>query len=1370
MNYENIKLYRPVSNIKIPTKLLRNGKHISFSIISENDSFMNLYPYLNFPISKLRYVYIPIITRPIPVKLTPEYRSELKSYGLTAVTGMLGNFKNVRNRNFILDSNSFLTKIQSKYKIKKFNTGRFLGFANQAIKQLDEVPTDEYEKVLIYSVSLDEYISKNIRYRKNYPILLNLKSLEKGNTNLPFDKLLLHIYDQSMDHGRYILLYDKEQRNNFGRALSILRKIKHNENYDNIEKELDEETEEILDTVNVNLDQKEKLRKIVRNNLDTVNVNVNLDQKEKLRKIVRNNLDTGSIEKDTPVNMVKRSVLNNTVSDEILVDEISEKTKDNPKESQILINQYSQYILPKEKLKNSSTHPLIKNVNPEDLTDNQNPKHIFEKRKNDFRETLVQDIKNSFKVLENRDNPFKVKDIKVKVVESPASELDTTIKDKYNIKLEDKNRNIHEINIDFPHMTDNGNFLINGQQKVITNQVITYPIFFFKPYHGKFTSSYSALTVHSKRLKNSSYLMLFMGSYKFPLILYLSYKLGFEHVLKSYNVTMENVQNKDDDVIVFPNKMMVKFNSKTDAGWELVEGLKYSSIHFKDKDIDLYNKETWRDALESYIGNRNCIYMLDQQWKNIVTPVEIEILNAKGDPTDVENIIKYIAFGVVKGRVDDRNSIDKQRIRTSEIFVALLQKQIYSAYNEYETKYESGDKNAKLYINSTKTFSDVLNSQNVQSQEAINPIEELAAMTKISPVGIGGIPDMAAYPPSAMNVHDSYYGNVDPLETPDGAGVGVQQNLTVGTSVTNVRGMINVKRRDQIFPSEILSVSPAMIPFVDSNDGCRVLQGASQLKQAVPLENTEIPAIQSGYESILTPLLSENFIKKSPVDGVITSIDGEVITIKSNTGGIHTIDLKPVLLRSGQGKNGLSKFKHNLKVGQKVKKDQIISEGSHIKDGQIAVGTNLLTTFMGWKGFNYEDGMVVSESVAKKFTSIHMDIEKVYLEPGEDVTFISDKNIELEKGGIIISYSSAIEDIESLKHLRTEGGKIVEIEVYNNLSPDEDFPEKLIPFYEETKKKMIKLKGKYTEGTFKEKGKKFEGILIKFTLQSSLKLMKGDKINNRHFNKGVISLIEKDENMPVTPWGERIDIMYRPLSLLNRMNTGQLCELHTGLISRTLSKLSQELTKEKFISKLDEVLTLLDNTDDQQYKKKMIKNLKSMSPKSWKELVYKLKEDRFFPLIFPPFKTPPRENILKALKVLKLKPSYNVKLPEYNMESDVAIPIGYMYVTKLEHMSEKKISSRGTGSYVSKTLEPTAGKKRGGGQKVGEGDLFSLLAWDCPTIIDEFFGPSSSDHLVKNEMISNIIQKGETEHMESKTNPVRDLFGSMMLAIHLESE
>lgn len=821
-----------------------------------------------------------------------------------------------------------------------------------------------------------------------------------------------------------------------------------------------------------------------------------------------------------------------------------------------------------------------------------------------------------------------------------------------------------------------------------------------------------------------------------------------------------NIKLLDNSVLSFETE------EDNEMGKQLIETFNKSVPFFPKNTKDLNKKEFWQRVLENYIGNRNCTYILNNIFDNIVTPIEVNILESRNYPTDIRYIVKYMCEEIVKGRIDDWNSTDNLRIRTAEIFVALLQKQIYAAYTEYVSKKLGGDVDAKIFINPTTVLSIIINSQNVQTFENINPLEELSMMTRITPIGIGGIPKAAAWPAQAMNNHYTYYGNIDPLDTPNSEKMGILQHLTIGSAVTNTRGLFASRDRSMIKPHEILSVGPALIPFVESNDGARVTMASGQAKQAIPLKNIENPAIQTGFESTFPNLLSEFFIKKSAIKGTVTEVNELEIIVKDDKDNISTVDIKPVLLKSGQGKNGLGVFRPVVKIGQKINAGDIVAEGSAVKDGILSTGLNMLVAFMAWKGYNFEDGMVISESAAKRFTSLHLEEHELYLEEDEEIGYIAKIGDFVKKGDVILTHSTTLYDTETLKHLRADGGKIVNIELYSNI-PEDNIHELLLPAYNDFKERYIRLNGKYPIGSFKERGKPFKGILLKFTIQQELQLIKGDKLNNRHFNKGVVGIVEKDENMPQLPDGRRVDMIYSTLSVINRMNSGQLMELHTGLISKELAMIALKKTRAEFMTKYAGVLTLLDGTDGKHYSKSSITKLKSMNDTTYMHMVNQISTNGFVPLIFPPFKTPSRENILKALQFLGLKPAYKLKLPEYNRYSD-PIAVGYMYVNKLEHQSEKKIHSRSTGAYVTGTLAPSAGKKRGGGQKLGEGDLYSLLSWDVPIVIDEMFGGMSSDHMVKHQLISDIVQTGDAEFRVSENNPVRNIFSMMMTAILLQ--
>lgn len=826
---------------------------------------------------------------------------------------------------------------------------------------------------------------------------------------------------------------------------------------------------------------------------------------------------------------------------------------------------------------------------------------------------------------------------------------------------------------------------------------------------------------------------------------------------------------KTERLIKLPNGKSIIFRTdeNNEIGHQIIESFNKAIPYLPKKNLDIESQDTWKDILERDIGNRNCTYILDMIYQNVVTPIEEDILSLRGYPTKIRKIMKYMCDEIVNNRIDDWNDLGNLRMRTSELFISLLTKQVNAAYNEYHSKILGGDQEARLYLNPTKIFSEIINSQNVSTLENINPMEELASMTKITPIGIGGIAKLEAWPQKAMNIHGSYYGNVDPYETPNAAGIGILQHLTLGAAVTNTRGLFAERSRDKINPLEISSVGPSMLPFVESTDGPRVTMAAGQAKQAVPLKNPEIPAIQSGFESTFTNYLSDSFIKRSPVDGEVTEVTSLQISIMDKqTRKLNVVDISAVELKSGQGKSGLGVFNPIVKQGEKVKKRQIIAEGSHIKNGIISTGLNCLAAWMPYLGYNFEDGMVISQSLAKRFTSIHLEYHRVYLDENDDVAYISNIGDNVHKGQIILSYSQTAHDTDTLKHQRSENGIIINIEIYNNLN-DEMVPEKLRDIYEDFKLRYMKLHGSYPIGQFKEKGTKVEGILVKFTIQQELIMKKGDKINNRFFNKGVVALIEKDELMPKMPDGTPIEIIYSTLSVINRMNPSQLCEMHCSMISKKLAILSRSLPRSRFVPLLSQVLNLLDSSKSKSYSKNMVTKFKSLSDKMYKNLLDEIEQTQFFPLVFPPFKSPDRQNILKAMDVIGVKTRYPLSLPRFNSKTE-PVAVGYMYVSKLEHLSDKKIHARSVGGYKAGTLQPVAGKKRGGGQKLGEYDVYSLLASDANIFIDEMLSAAADDHIVKNELISSILHTGEASFQGSKSNPIKDNFIQMLTAIHLE--
>jgi DNA-directed RNA polymerase beta subunit len=237
------------------------------------------------------------------------------------------------------------------------------------------------------------------------------------------------------------------------------------------------------------------------------------------------------------------------------------------------------------------------------------------------------------------------------------------------------------------------------------------------------------------------------------------------------------------------------------------------------------------------------------------------------------------------------------------------------------------------------------------------------------------------------------------------------------------------------------------------------------------------------------------------------------------------------------------------------------------------------------------------------------------------------------------------------------------------------------------------------------------------------------------------------------------------------MNLGQIYELYCGLISRMLARhiIKEGKNKATVINMMKPVLTLLDATPKKEISSRMIANLSRMSEAQFKLMMQQIKYAEGVPIIVPPFKDPSYKHILQALKFMKLQPAYHLTLPRYGgIKTHYAVPFGYLYVSKLEHIGEMKLHARSTGPTTAKTLQPTSGKRREGGQKMGEGDTWALIAYNAPYAIAEFFGPLSDDIKSKNEIISDIIQKGYADYREPQVSPTKNLLNAYFTALLLE--
>jgi len=1052
-----------------------------------------------------------------------------------------------------------------------------------------------------------------------------------------------------------------------------------------------------------------------------------------------------------------------------------------------VVDTFIDEVLPKTPAVSTSTDLSIQMRDIPQVIENKSPEHIFEYRQKNIEINLKKDILNTFKILENREGGLAVEDIKFIEKSSPPGEILKSDVVTIEVTLRDENGKKHNVKIDIPKINEYGVFTVNGKTKCLINQIVQLPITFPKPYDSKFESSYGAFHIVSKKERARDYLQVFIGSYKLPLFVVMAARYGIDQICHDFKIKYRIEEKTDTSYeykIKLANKKFLFFdNVKTTVQKELVNSLMKISIAPMNINLEITNPDFFNKVILKITGRVNSVYRIQSSFDNIIDPIVKQILLNKQLPTTLDKVMLYMAEKVVDGYVIPRNDLSNQRIRNSEVIAQLVQQQVHTAYTIYKEQLLSGNTSAKFNVPQTKVLTEFVNSEIVANMEYANPIEEMSVMTRVSPIGsqIGGIPDKRAMGSVGRDVSDTQFGNIDTLDTPEGGNVGITSHLSINSDITSTRGMFKIKQINNDEKSGVLSTSTSLVPFISVDDGTRIMYGVNQARQSLPLKHPRAPLVQSGYESILTRNLSDNFIKKSLCDGVVKEVKNKKIIIEcSDSKKKEEINIEERHLVSGSGKNTLSIFRPIVKPGQKIKKGDLVAEGSCVKNGMVAVGQTLCTAVMSYKGFNFEDGIVISESLVKseKLTSLHGIIEEIFVEPLDKILYIAKPGTYIKKGEplfrkVVGDVNELLGDIVSSDNLsevsggqyikKSPGGRLINIDVFSN-EPLTGNLQILQSYANKTRKKM----GMKNDDLFRIKKEVVRNIIVKFVIEQELPVSVGDKLSNSHGAKGIISLIEKDKYMPLTPWGDRVEIIVNPIGIINRMNVGQLYELYAGLISNRLGyEILKLRDKSKVIDLLKKVLPILDKTNNKLLSTNFLTKLERLSQTKFSRFLDEVKENNGFILIIPPFKEPNRKDLMQALKVLNLKPKYNLFLPEYNVKTIRDVAVGYVYFKKLEHIASDKLTARSTGPVTSKTLQPVAGKKNKGGQRVGEMDVYSLLSYNAKLTLTELFGPLSDDLTSKNEYIANIVQNGHTPFLYSGHTASKDLLNNYMMALML---
>ena len=657
-------------------------------------------------------------------------------------------------------------------------------------------------------------------------------------------------------------------------------------------------------------------------------------------------------------------------------------------------------------------------------------------------------------------------------------------------------------------------------------------------------------------------------------------------------------------------------------------------------------------------------------------------------------------------------------------------------------------------------------SQLSQYLDQTNPLSSLTHRRRISGLGPGGF-DRDRISFAVRDIHPSHYGRICPIETPEGQNVGLIASLTTCARVNKsgfletpfwrvVNGkvlktgnpiyltadiedlykiapadipvnednyltknlipvrykqdFVNVTPADvnfiSISPVQVVSVAASLIPFFEHDDANRALMGSNMQRQSVPLLLPQKAIVGTGLENQIA--IDSGMTINAKSSGIVDSVSANQIVIKNFSGQKITYKLQKYL-RSNQ--QTCINHRPIIWKGEKIKSGQMLTDGPSISAGELALGQNVLVSYMPWQGYNFEDAILINERLVYDdiFTSIHIERYKIEIDRASELSEQTTKNIPNL-------------NLSEIDHLNDDGivrvgtfikpndilvGKVI----LNDTS--EQLPEsKLLRAIFGAKAKGVKDNsyrmpdgeyGRVIETiTFNRRTKltyKFEKIYI-FIAQIR-KIQVGDKIAGRHGNKGIISRILPRQDMPFLPDGTPIDIILNPLGVPSRMNVGQLYECLLGLAGDKLNCRFKILPFDEMYGL--EMSRILIN--------KKLRQASIVKDEGW---------------LFNPYA--PGKMVLIDGRT--------------GHEFENPITVGKAYMLKLIHLVDDKIHARATGPYSLITQQPLRGKAQQGGQRFGEMEVWALEGFGAAFTLKELLTIKSDDMQGRNETL-NAIVKGQ---------------------------
>jgi DNA-directed RNA polymerase subunit beta len=999
---------------------------------------------------------------------------------------------------------------------------------------------------------------------------------------------------------------------------------------------------------------------------------------------------------------------------------------------------------------------------------------------------------------------------------------------------------------DFPMMTEQGTFIINGTERVIVTQLVRSPgayvmaakdptkqvlVANLMPARGSWLEfeidKRAAVSVRIDRKR------------KLPATVFLRALAGIDSVRTKDEPGLLSQGTDEEILALFDNNPFIKATLEKDSvrsvDEALVELFKKQrpgepptleasrnllwNICFDPKRYDL--TRVGRHKLNARLGLNTDLDVRTLTKADIIAlvrelvavPLAIDHEHLLEEARDLAEVAPSLPWDEVANRLDEYEHFGNRRLRmVGELVQEAFRVGLYRMERVVRERMTTEDVdtitpqsiiNIRPVVAALKEFYG--SSQLSQFMDQTNSLAGLTHRRRLSALGAGGLTRERA--PS--DVHPTHYGRMCPIETPEGPNIGLigslssyatvnefgfiqtpylkvakgkvsndivrltayeeekfaiapasapvdqaTRRLVEDTVLAHAAGgeYVSAKRDDiaymDVSPQQVVSVATALVPFLEHNDANRALMGSNMQRQAVPLLEAEAPLIGTGMEFRSAVDTGDVLLAKKA--GKVRGVSATRILIETVDGEVQSHDLLK-FERSNQGT-----FIHQkpvVNVGDQVAPGDVLADGASTQFGELALGRNLLVAFMSWEGYNFEDSIVISERLVKDdvLTSVH--IEEYEVEARS--TKLGDEEITRD---IPNRSEESLADLDEYGIVRigaeVSSGDLLVGKITPKGETELTAEEKLIrAIFKEKAREVRDTSLKVPHG---EKGvvidvKEFSreagddlspGVnrLVRVYVAKKRKIAEGDKLAGRHGNKGVISKIVPEEDMPFLEDGTPVDIILNPLGVPSRMNIGQVMETHLGWAAH------HGFYQIKRNKKSLEGEPLLANGDP--------------SPEDQIKLVRKyydiLDESTGVgpaPIATPVFDGAKQVDVDEALigwmlahedaasDPLKVKmpisldnnPGTHVagKVKLYNGRLgepyDQNITVGYMYMLKLHHLVDDKIHARSTGPYSLVTQQPLGGKAQFGGQRFGEMEVWALEAYGAAYTLQEMLTIKSDD-------------------------------------------